>query len=146
MQANSIEREIRIDASPERVWTVLTEPEHLAEWFAFAGADIDLRPGGELRFRWAEHGEFFGVIERVERPHRLSFRWARPASEAPRAGNSTLVEFTLEPDGAGTQLRVVESGFDELPAAERQQAIRDNTEGWAGAFSGLADYVNRIAA
>ena len=145
MVATTIERDVLIAAPAERVWSVLTDPVHVARWFAFAGADIELRPGGALRFRWREHGEFYGVVERVERPRVFSFRWARPAQAEPDAGNSTLVEFTLTPEGEGTRLRVVESGFEQLPEAEQEQAVRDNTSGWAGAFAGLVDYMTRAA-
>ena len=58
MNPDSIERETIIAAPVERVWALLTEAEHIRAWFAFGGVDVDLRPGGALRFRWEEHGEF----------------------------------------------------------------------------------------
>ncbi|GAA3033540.1 hypothetical protein GCM10017559_71160 [Streptosporangium longisporum] len=42
-----IEHEIFIDATVEHVWRLLTQAEHIRAWFAFDGADIDLRPGGD---------------------------------------------------------------------------------------------------
>ena len=47
-------------------------------------------------------------------------------SVAPR----TLVEFRLQPEGDGTRLQIVESGFDALPEPLRTSALRSNTEGW----------------
>ena len=44
MVADRIEREITIAAPIERVWSILTEAEHIHGWFA--DAEIDLRPGG----------------------------------------------------------------------------------------------------
>ena len=44
----------------------------------------------------------------------------------------TLVEFTLEKTATGTRLRVVESGFDKLPAHRRDIAFRSNEGGWTG--------------
>ena len=41
---DSIERTIYIDAPVERVWTIVTEPEHLGQWFGDAGASR--APGG----------------------------------------------------------------------------------------------------
>jgi uncharacterized protein YndB with AHSA1/START domain len=38
-----IEREIAIAAPIERVWELVTEPEHVGRWFGDAGAEIDLR-------------------------------------------------------------------------------------------------------
>jgi uncharacterized protein YndB with AHSA1/START domain len=43
---NRIEREILIDAQPDVVWAVVTDPEHVAVWFSDS-VDIDLRPGGQ---------------------------------------------------------------------------------------------------
>ena len=31
---------------PEVVWAAVTQPESFARWYAFGGAEIDLRPGG----------------------------------------------------------------------------------------------------
>ena len=56
MSVDQIERETTIEAPVERVWALLTEPEHVGRWFGDAGAEIDLRPGGEMVMRWAEHG------------------------------------------------------------------------------------------
>jgi uncharacterized protein YndB with AHSA1/START domain len=34
MAADSVEREILIEASPEVVWGVITEPEQISRWFS----------------------------------------------------------------------------------------------------------------
>ena len=134
MTADSIEREVVIDAPPAHVWDLLTDPEHLGTLFADAGAEIDLRPGGRLVLRWHEHGTAHGRVVAVEPHRRLAFRGLTTfgAVDEPAAGNSTLVEFTLAPEGDGTRLRVVESGFAHLEAPEDQRrAMHDgNVEGW----------------
>ena len=140
MVPEQIERDIVIDAPPERVWAVLTEPEHVAVWFS-QSVEGDLRPGAGSTLTWKEHGSFPIVVERSEPPSFFSYRWAaRSPGAEPAAGNSTLVEFTLVPEGAGTRLRVVESGFGSLDA-EQEEYVRDNTEGWKGALSSLQEYV-----
>ena len=45
MEYGSIEREIRIDASPEVVFEVVSSPEHLKEWWPDE-ATLDPVPGG----------------------------------------------------------------------------------------------------
>ena len=45
---------------------------------------------------------------------------------------TTLVEFTLKEVNGGTLLSVVESGFDKIPVARRDQAFRMNDGGWQG--------------
>ena len=144
MVPDSIEREIVIEAPVERVWSVVTEAEHIGRWFGDAGAEIDLRPGGALRCSWAKHGTVHGVVERVEAPRFFSYRWARPVGADVRHGNSTLVEFSLTPEEKGTRLRVVESGFRELEGtdAEKAKYAEENTGGWKSELAELAAYLS----
>ena len=54
---------------------------------------------------------------------------------------TTLVEFTLKDTGKGTLLSVVESGFDNIPAARRAEAFRMNDGGWEGQMKNIQKYV-----
>ena len=146
-----IERETVIAAPVERVWALLTEAEHVGRWFCDDGAEIDLRPGGTMVLRWAEHGVGRARIVNVDRPHRFAYRWAAIREhwgEEPDDRNSTLVEFTLAAEGDGTRLRVVESGFEALEGTDdqRRQAFEGNTEGWETQLRNIQEYVGRVAA
>jgi uncharacterized protein YndB with AHSA1/START domain len=146
-----IEREVTIDAPPERVWELVTEAEHLGRWFGDAGAEVDLRPGGALALHWSEHGTSMGRIEAVEPTRLFAFRWAPfkdPGGVDPTDGNSTRVEFTLSAAGDGTRLRVVESGFEMLdcPEEQRHKNLDGNTEGWRMELGELQGYATRVAA
>src|SRR5437867_4427867 len=55
-------REIELESPPEEVWEAITEPERLEEWFA-NDVELDPRPGGEGRFRWANGEERRAVVE-----------------------------------------------------------------------------------
>ncbi len=48
----------------------------------------------------------------------------------------------LEPVGAGTRLRVVESGFAQLPEEAYRAAYDGNTKGWASELGELASYLD----
>lgn len=151
MSTDSIEREVTIAAPVDRVWSLITEAEHLGVWFGDDGATVDLRPGGEIEFAWREHGNAFGTVVAVEPPRRFAYRWVSLTSargQRPTADNSTLVEFTLEPVGEGTLVRVVESGFDALACseAERAEALAGNTRGWGMELGELVGYAERVAA
>ncbi|RIQ22546.1 SRPBCC family protein [Jiangella rhizosphaerae] len=145
MTTDRIERDIVIAAAPHRVWEIVTRAEHLGTWFADAGAEIDLRPGGELTLTWKEYGVSRGVVETVEPYTTFAFRWALDDGR-PGDGNSTLVVFTLTPDGDGTRLRVVESGFSELAGGPDQQAkhVEQNTEGWRLELEELRGYAESV--
>jgi uncharacterized protein YndB with AHSA1/START domain len=143
---DSIEREILVEAPVEVVWAVITEPAHVARWFSHA-AEIDLRPGGDMRLIWHDGGAFPGRVERVEPPHTFAFRWVQRGGESPREGNSTLVVFNLTAEGAYTRLRVTESGFAQLAWSESERAEHqgDNVEGWARELEELRAYATGVA-
>ncbi|ROQ70343.1 uncharacterized protein YndB with AHSA1/START domain [Streptomyces sp. 840.1] len=132
MSEDRIESETLIEAPLDRVWSLVAQP-------GFWAADKASLPGtvareGELMLaKSSEYGEFPVRVEKVEPPTYLAYRWASafPGQEL-REDNSTLVEFTLTPEGAATRLRVVESGFATLPGSEelRGRSFKDNTAGW----------------
>jgi uncharacterized protein YndB with AHSA1/START domain len=147
-----IEREVLIDAPIEIVWSVVTEPKHVAGWLSDS-VDLDPRPNGRALFTWSDHGDVFGRVERVERPRVFAFRWSVPMREfdtPPELGaqNSTLVEFHLSTDGERTRLRVVESGFASLdaPADEIARTFQSHERGWGQELGDLEEYMLRLQA
>jgi uncharacterized protein YndB with AHSA1/START domain len=143
-----IEREIFIKAPVERVWAVITEPEHVGSWFGQGEpAEIDLRPGGIMHLDHGQHGQFPTVFTVVEPPRRLAYRWAGAyPGEVADETNSTLVEFLLEPQDDGTRLRVVETGFANLtiPAGrERTGGYDSHSTGWTEVVGNLRAYAEK---
>jgi uncharacterized protein YndB with AHSA1/START domain len=135
-----IERTVEIAHPPARVWAALTTAEGLGAWFGHQ-ATIDLRPGGSAQMTWDSGDRADMRIERVEEPTVFAFTWhiyGLPDDDPRR----TYVEFTLEPDGAGTKLRVVESGFAQLPDDAHHKAFDGNTRGWASELGELVEYLN----
>lgn len=148
MKPDRIEREIVIAAPIERVWQVVTAPEHVGVWFGQGRpADIDLRPGGTMVLDHGEHGVFPTRIVTVEKPHRFSYRWASGFPGAPATeDNSTLVEFTLTAEGDKTRLVVIESGFAslEIPVEREATASYDSHQaGWLEVTGNLARYAEQ---
>lgn len=129
-----IEKELHVRAPIERVWQVITDPGYVAQWFGDK-AEIDLRPGGAAMFGWTEYGDGAARVERVEPPRVFAFRWMREHDVPFAVGGSTLVEFTLSPDGDGTRLRLVESGFTE------DEHRKDNDGGWDAELADLVKFV-----
>src|SRR5690348_6035022 len=108
-----IERSVELAHPPAKVWAALTTPEGLSAWFGDK-ATIDLRPGGDAQMTFKSGLAVDMRIERVEEPAVFGFTWRLPdlPEHDPRR---TYVEFTLEAVGTGTRLRVIESGFAQLP-------------------------------
>ncbi|HET9671258.1 MAG TPA: SRPBCC domain-containing protein [Actinomycetota bacterium] len=122
---DEIRKHLELDAPIERVWAALTTPDGLLAWFPTHAAEIDLRPGGRLALRWADDGDE-GVVDVVEPPRRLVFRWRPEGRDRP----FTTVAFTLEDLGDRTGLTLVESGSTSLPDQIHQQAWEGNDRGW----------------
>lgn len=130
-----IERETLIAASQDRVWSLVTEAGF---WIVLTG--VEAVPGETTVAHHDEYGDFPVRVEKVEPKSYISYRWASAFSgQELRDGITTLIEFTLTPEAEGTRLRVVESGFASLDAAEDQQrgAHRDNSEGWPQVMEAL---------
>ncbi|GAA0391622.1 SRPBCC family protein [Microbispora corallina] len=137
---NRIEREILIAAAPEKVWPLVAEPGFWATDDEATHGTVATQ-GESLVARHSEHGDFPVRVEKVDPPTYVAYRWvsAFPGEEL-REENSTLVEFTLTPEGDGTRLRVVESGFAALPTSDenRSNVIKDHTAGWDHCLAALA--------
>jgi uncharacterized protein YndB with AHSA1/START domain len=134
-----IERVVEIAHPPAKVWAALTTAEGLGTWFGHE-AEIDLRPGGSARLRWADGSANEMRIERVDEPSLFAFSWriyGLPEDDPRR----THVEFTLEPVGGGTRLSVVESGFAQLPEDAHRAAFGSNTKGWTDELGELVEYL-----
>ena len=149
MAVDRIQTEAVIAAPVERVWRLVTDPDHVARWYATDGAEIDLRPGGALVFHWGEHGSYRGRVERVEPPHLFAFRFVgHVPDEDPRPGNSTLVEIHLAPEGAGTRVTIVERGFASLddPLEGDVEKSTISGAGWRGGLQALQSHATTPAA
>lgn len=138
--SDRIEEQVLLPSPRARVWRALTSPEELGAWFGVNLAGVTIAPGahvtGHFTIPGYEHVVFDVIIEEMVAERRFTWRW-HPHAIDPAVDYSaeprTLVAFTLEdaPDG-GTRLRVVESGFDAIPAARRQTAFLGNSSGWSG--------------
>jgi uncharacterized protein YndB with AHSA1/START domain len=88
--------EERFDAAIGEVWSALTEPARLAQWYG--NVEGDLRLGGEFRSHvFASGWEGAGRITACEPPHRLAV-----VSKEPDAPNENASEVTLTAEGDQT--------------------------------------------
>jgi uncharacterized protein YndB with AHSA1/START domain len=146
MEFGTIEREIYVEASPEIVFQVVSSPDHLQQWWPDE-ARYEPVPGSTGEIVFGERGAggavvAFTVLD-VQPPRTFSFRWTQPAGEPAVAGNSLLVTFDLTPSGAGTLLKMTESGFREMgwEVAVLEQQYEDHASGWDFYLARLGRYV-----
>jgi uncharacterized protein YndB with AHSA1/START domain len=120
-----IRREVTVAAAPDVVWDALTDPGELAAWFG-AEAEIDLRVGGAVRFRWPDRTERRGLVIDVDPPCRLAFRWRelRTSASGLVAADATVVAFILEAEDDGTRVTVTEASG--VLAADPPLAMAEN--------------------
>lgn len=153
MEFGSIEREIRVAASPDVVFDVISRPEHIREWWS---AETTVEPvvgsSGELTWRDETSGRVdVSPITVVDvKPHHLfSFRWTHEPGVNPTATNSLLVTFELAATDGGTLLRMTESGFRERgwEIAQLEAAYHDHVRGWDFYIPRIAEVaLRRVAA
>lgn len=151
MEYGSIEREIRVDATPEVVYEVISTPEHLKGWWP---DDAELEPAvggtGVLTFGdLAAGGQAVPLtVVEADPPRRFAFRWGYDRTAPSTADTALLVTFELVPSGAGTLLRMTESGFREQgwEAAVLEERYREHSHGWDLFIPQLGEYVTRLVA
>jgi uncharacterized protein YndB with AHSA1/START domain len=145
MEYGSIEREIHVDASPEVVFEVVSRPEHISQWWSDA-ADLEPAPGAVAELVWGDRAQVVPItVVTAEPPRLFSFHWCYPDGAAGQA-SSLLVSFELTPSGAGTRVRLTETGFREMgwEAARLEEQYRDHSTGWDTFVPRLGDYVTRL--
>ena len=135
-EMSRIEKKIVLRAPRERVWRALTNVDEFSKWFGVETAGT-FAPGSRLEMKTTKEGyegiRFFVMVERMEAPRTFSWRW-HPGMPEPGVDYSkeptTLVVFELAEVAGGTELTVVESGFDRISLARRARAFADNDKGW----------------
>jgi uncharacterized protein YndB with AHSA1/START domain len=107
---DQIERELSLPGTPAELWPALTDPDWLCSWLADE-VSLELRPGGEARFRLGDELRE-GWVEEVLPPApgaepgtrgRLCFWWHADD------GSASRVSLELVADLDGTTLRVCEA-------------------------------------
>jgi len=147
---NSIERNILINASRERVWRALSTAEEFGTWFGvdLTGQSFTLgqRTRGLMGAGCGHDNLWFDVIvERLEPQDLFSYRW-NPYAVDPTVDYSgeqrTLVTFTLKDVPDGILLTVVEAGFDNVPAHRRAEAFQMHSGGWEAQLKNIARHAS----
>lgn len=152
---NIITKKILLHAPLERVWHALSDSASFGAWF---GARFE---GPFVAGQWvrgqiaptqmdpeiaAMQAPYSGLpcdllIERLEPPLLLSFRWHPGADPVPEDA-TTLVTFELAAAEGGTRLTITESGFEHLPPERRAKAFSDNEGGWELQTTLIAKFVH----
>ena len=158
--SDRIEKEVLLRAPLSRVWQALTDASEFGTWFGvkFDGPFVAGSPVWgtvtmtKMDDEIAKHqkpyeGMRFQIfVERIEPESAFSFRWNPAAANEkfdPSKDPMTLVSFTLHQMPDGVLLKVIESGFDKVPAERRAKAFTENEGGWTMQMTLIRKYVEK---
>ena len=136
-----VELSVEIAASPETVWSILTDPRGFSAWME-GEVTFEARVGSPFRAAFPHYqivlaGE---IVALDPEARRLGVTWgieSGPKAEEYPAGSS-LVEFHVRPEGAGSRVNLRHTGLSSAQAAREQEG------GWRFQLSKLDLKANRI--
>ena len=117
-----LDRTIVIKARPETVFRFFTDSARWAGWWG-AGSTIDATPGGKVYIRHPNGIESLGEVLEVRQPEQITFTYGF-VSGKPMPPGSSRVKIQLEPDEAGTRLRLRHDFAEAGPRDEHVQGWR----------------------
>ncbi len=124
----AVERELAYP--PEKIWRALTQPHLLAEWLM--KNDFAPTVGHKFDFR-GDWGSVDCEVLEVEPGRTLSYTWAA-------MGLESTITWTLGISGAGTLLRMEQTGF----RPDQAQAYQGAKFGWQRFFGSLEQLLARV--
>ena len=146
--ADTIRKQIDLEAPPARVWQALTDADQFGTWFRVRMETpfvVGQTAVGQITHPGYEHVRFQVLVEEMRPQSLFVLRW-HPYALDPAVDYSqepmTRIEFRLEPRGSGTRLTLTESGFDRIPAHRRAEAFRMNDGGWTQQMANIRAHVD----
>ncbi len=145
MSQHIVTKAIRINATPERVWQALTDPEQTRRYFFNAEVLSSFQPGHSITFRgrifWIIPYEMTGTVLQAE-PGRL-LQYTLHNGKDKDGKNMSTVTDTLMYENGQTLLTITDD-VGEAPGADKR--IARSGKGWDKILSGLKKEVEKQAA
>lgn len=148
MSSDRIEKSILIEAPVARVWRAISDHKEYGTWF-HCEIDGPFRVGEEVRGRMtlkgAEHLTFPMRVLAMEENKLFVCEWPSYVEKTDldlEREPWLRMEYHLAEVPEGTRLTIIESGFDRLDAAIREEARRGNEGGWDFQLKNIRDYLH----
>ena len=133
-----VRRTIRIAASIDKVWSAVTDPAHISQWFGVTALD-GAGAGATGTITFHDYGDVPLRVEAIDEPHSVTYRWGNDDAgellDHIDEERTTVFTFTLEEIETGTQLTVVETGFENT--SNPLSNVRDHGKGWTDELNKL---------
>jgi uncharacterized protein YndB with AHSA1/START domain len=128
-ETRSVVVEREVPYPPEKIWRALTQPHLIEEWLM----KNDFKPVVEHRFNLrGDWGAVDCQVLAIEPNKTLSYTWGA-------MGLESVVTWTLTATGAGTHLRMEQSGF----RPDQEQAYQGAKFGWQKFLTNLEQVLAR---
>lgn len=136
MTDTMLRKSIYLNATPDVVWTYLTDPDKLALWFH--KPTTPLVEGQPLEMRGAESGDkvIWGQVMAARPPEYLEYSF----TIKPMQGAVSLVKWTLEPVAGGTRLSLEHSGLPQT--ADGFGLVLALDKGWDDHMARMRDAIH----
>ncbi|MEO6301099.1 MAG: SRPBCC family protein [Paracoccaceae bacterium] len=149
MMKNRIDKDVTVKAPIDRVWQALTDYREFGTWFRVALEEpfaVGRVTRGTTTYPGYEGRKFWARTVTMDGPHLFVFDWPYGPDIMPELadepGVTTRVEFRLETAGAGTRIRLTETGFDMLPVDKSAEQFRNNDGGWTIQMQNIRTHVD----
>ena len=126
-----LQHRITIEASVDRVWTAVTDPDHVADWLgclqfrAAAGHLFYMQPDAAKRAAGDTDGATHCEVLEITPPTRLAFSWFLPGTP------KTTVTLTLAARDTGiTEVTLSHAGWDQFDRTQVQAIHEQLQHGW----------------
>ena len=138
---------IELAASPQRVFAILHTPSAIRGWWSASRAIVLAEEGGIWAATWgaSEDEPDYITVARIkvfDPPRRLvltDYQYFARSGPLPFQADFTT-EFSVEPAGAGSRLRVTQDGFPTDPIADAFYAGCET--GWRNTFAGIKRFLD----
>lgn len=144
MEKIGVERSIWIDAPIEKTWEAVTDPVKLGEWYAPGspwkisllemGAGVEFHHSPNRHHSATEVTVLKATIISLDPPREFGLRWD-PDATYPEMVQITT--FTLTEEDGGTRATIDESGYEGIPANERQEWLDSISSGYGMSMENL---------
>lgn len=145
--ATTLQAELQIRTSPEKVYIAWTQQDHFVKWFGPRDRGLlevnhfDCSVGGgyhvTMTFSDGERVQLVGGFEELDPPHKIVFTWQWKEGPSSASG-PTLVTVDLKPNDLGTLLTLTHERFPTEESRNRHQY------GWGPVLDRLAQIYEPI--
>lgn len=142
METLAVERSVLINRPRQDVWSAITDPAHLEQWYA-PGCPWEipaLEVGATIKFHNTDTDIQLATIEELKPLQEFTLRWELDPAHP---GITLLNSFVLEEANGNTRVKVSQAGYESLPDGMREEQLRQDADAYTAIAESLKSYLER---